>query len=177
MHKAVTENRSSLSLYSLKAALAKFPLSQAPQLLPSLRHPHPRIRLAASEILREMAKCDPAGKLALVQYKGVFDREFATLTSDADPEVRAIAAGVVAHLDDQAHGGSVTLVRNILRLEHSSFDMGYDNRMYGFAGRPRGVYMGFFNPTFYQVHQLAARLYGLLWGPVGYDFSGGMGIQ
>jgi len=39
MHKAVTENHSRLSLYSLKVAMAKFPLSQAPQLLPSLRHP------------------------------------------------------------------------------------------------------------------------------------------
>jgi tetratricopeptide (TPR) repeat protein len=78
---------------------------------------------------------------------------------------------------DQAHGGSVTLVRNVLRLEHSSFDMGYAGQMYGFAGRPRGVFMGFFNPTLYQVHQLTARLYGLLWGPVGYDLSGGMGIQ
>lgn len=99
MHKVATENRSSLSLFSLKAAMARFPLSQAPRLLPSLRHPHPRIRLAAAEIFREMAKCDTDGKLALVQYKDAFDREFARLTSDADPEVRAVAAEVIAHLD------------------------------------------------------------------------------
>ena len=37
--------------------------------------------------------------------------------------------------------------------------------------------MGFFNPTFYQVHQLTARLYGILRGPLGYDFSGGLGVQ
>ena len=99
MHKTVTENHSRLSLYSLKAAMAKFPLTLAPQLLPSLRHPHPRIRAAAAEILREMANSEPAGKPALFQYKSAFDRGLATLTSDADPEVRALAAEVITRLD------------------------------------------------------------------------------
>jgi HEAT repeat protein len=99
MHKAATENHSGLSLYSLKVAMAKFPLSQAPQLLPSLRHPRPRVRSAAAEILREMAKSEPAEKPALFRYKSVFERELAALSSDADPEVRALAAEVIAHLD------------------------------------------------------------------------------
>jgi hypothetical protein len=99
MDTAVTESHSALSLHSLKAAMAKFPLSQAPQLLPALRHPHPGVRLAAAEILREMAKREPAGNAALFQYKSAFDRELATLASDADPEVRAMAAEVIAHLD------------------------------------------------------------------------------
>jgi Flp pilus assembly protein TadD len=83
----------------------------------------------------------------------------------------------VAPLRQPARGGSVTLVRNILRFEHSSLDMGYEGRMYGFRGSPQTHYMGFFNPTFYQVHQLTARLYGALRGPLGYDFSGGLGVQ
>jgi hypothetical protein len=112
MHKAVTENRSNLSLYSLKVAMAKFRLSQAPQLLPSLRHPHPRVRSAAAEILREMAKSEPAGKPALFQYKSVFDRELATLASDADPEVRALAAEVIAHLDAAV---SSSVLRQVLQ--------------------------------------------------------------
>jgi hypothetical protein len=99
MEKAVTQNRSRLSLHSLKAAMANFPLSQASQLLPALRHPHPGVRAAALEILREMAKSKPAGKQALFENKSVFDRELATLTSDADPEVRAIAAEAMAHLE------------------------------------------------------------------------------
>jgi HEAT repeat protein len=99
LHQAVTEDHSSLSLYSLKAALAKFSLSQAPQLLPSLRHPHLRIRLAAAEIFREMAKSDSEGRLALVQYKDAFDRELAMLLADADPELRTTAAEVIALLD------------------------------------------------------------------------------
>jgi hypothetical protein len=78
---------------------------------------------------------------------------------------------------EQAHGGSLALVRNILRLEHSSIDMGYEGRVFGFAGSQPSVYMGFFNPSFYQVHQLTARLFGVLRGPFGYDFSGGLGVQ
>jgi hypothetical protein len=96
MDNTVTENHSRLSLHSLKEAMARFPLSQAPQLLPLLRHPHPRVRAAAAEILREMARSAPAGKQALFQYKSVLDRDLARLTSDADAKVRAIAAEVIA---------------------------------------------------------------------------------
>jgi len=78
---------------------------------------------------------------------------------------------------EQARGGSVTLVRNILRLEHSSIDMGYEGRVFGFSGPQPNVYMGFFNPSFYQVHQFTTRLFGVLRGPLGYDFSGGLGVQ
>jgi len=98
MNKAVTENHAGLSLHSLKAAMARFPLSQAPQLLPALRHPQPRIRAAAAEILLEMAKCEPAGMQALGEYKSAFDRELATLACDPDPEVGDIVAELIAYL-------------------------------------------------------------------------------
>jgi len=107
MNEAVTENRSGLSLHSLKAAMARFPLAQAPQLLPALRHPHPRVRLAVAEILREMAKGEPAEKQAFFQYESVFDRELATLSSDADPEVRAIAAELIPQLGPALSGHAV----------------------------------------------------------------------
>jgi HEAT repeat protein len=104
MDKAVTENHSRLSVHSLKAAMARFPLSQASQLLPSLRHPDPRVRAAAAEVLREMAKSAPAAKQAFLQYKSVFDRALATLTSDPDPEVRAIAYELIHYLKGAAPG-------------------------------------------------------------------------
>jgi hypothetical protein len=50
-----------------------------------------------------MAKSEPDVKQVLSKYKRTFEREMANLTSDADPEVRAIAAEVVAHL-----GGAVS---------------------------------------------------------------------
>jgi HEAT repeat protein len=99
MDLAASDSRRGLSLHSLKAAMAHFPLSQALQLLPAMRHPNPRVRVAAAEILREMAKREPAEAPALIQYKDVFDRELARLTSDVDPEVRAITSEVIAHLD------------------------------------------------------------------------------
>ena len=99
MDKAVSDKRCGLSLYSLKAALARFPLSQAVQLLPAMRHPNPRVRAASGEILREMAKRESAEARALVQYKSVFDREMAVLVSDANPRVRAIAIEVAELLD------------------------------------------------------------------------------
>jgi len=98
MGKAAAQNHSRLSLHSLKAAMAKFPLSQALQLLPALRHPLPQVRSAAAEILCEMAKREPAETRVLFQYKNVFDRELGTLVRDADPEVRAIAGEVIAQL-------------------------------------------------------------------------------
>jgi hypothetical protein len=76
-----------------------------------------------------------------------------------------------------ARGGSATLVRNVLRLEHASLDLGYAGRAFAFSGSQQQEYMGFFNPSFYQVHQVTARLYGPLRGPLGYDFSGGLGVQ
>jgi tetratricopeptide (TPR) repeat protein len=76
-----------------------------------------------------------------------------------------------------ARGGSATLVRNVLRLEHASLDLGYAGRAFAFSGSQQQEYMGFFDPSFYQVHQLTARLYGPLRGRLGYDFSGGLGVQ
>jgi HEAT repeat protein len=96
LDKTLTENRPGLSLHALKSAMVRFPISQAMQLLPALRHPHPRLRLAAGEILREMIKSDAAGKQALFQYRALFDRELAALAFDADSEVRAIAGELIA---------------------------------------------------------------------------------
>ncbi len=96
MDQAVAQAHSPLSLHSLKAAMASFPLSLSLQLLPALRHPHPHVRSAAVEILREMAKHEPAGTATLVQFKSVFAHELAKLTCDIDQEVRTIAGEVVA---------------------------------------------------------------------------------
>lgn len=78
---------------------------------------------------------------------------------------------------DRAHGGSLVLNRNLVRFERVSFDLGYSGLAYGYEGERRGVYLGFFNPAFYQRHLATTRLHGKLWGPVGYDFSGGVGLQ
>jgi HEAT repeat protein len=155
MHKMVTENHSCLSLYSLKVAMARFPLSQAPQLLPSLRHLHPRVRSASAEILREMANREPAGKPALFQYKSAFERELATLASDADPEVRALAAEVIAHFDTAVSG---PVLRQVLQDPQWSIRR---DALQTLAGRPGLLPMaevqGFLTDPHRMVRQAALR--------------------
>jgi hypothetical protein len=104
LDRAVTQDHSRLSVHSLKAAMARYPLSQAVQLLPLLRHPDPRLRAAAAEVLREMAKSVPAAKQSCLQYKSVLDRALATITPDPDPAVRAIAAELIHDLELVAPG-------------------------------------------------------------------------
>jgi len=85
-------------------------------------------------------------------------------------------AGIGA-IRQPARGGSATLVRNIVRLERAALDIGYSGRAFAFSGSQPQEYMGIFNPPFYQVHQVTAHLYGVIRGPLGYDFSGGVGVQ
>jgi len=78
---------------------------------------------------------------------------------------------------DQGHGGSLIFNRSFFRSERLSLDGGYSGVAYGYAGRRRNIFMGFFNPNFYQRHQLTTRIYGNLRGAWGYEFSGGIGLQ
>jgi hypothetical protein len=78
---------------------------------------------------------------------------------------------------DQAHWGEAEFIRNLTRSDPVSFDLGYEGLAYGFAGPRRIIFMGFFNPSFYQQHLLTGRLYGKFAGPVEYDFSGGVGVR
>ncbi len=78
---------------------------------------------------------------------------------------------------DQANGGSIIFNRTLVQSDHFSLEGGYEGVMYGFSGSSRNVFLGFFTPAFYQVHELVPRVYGTLWGPFGYDVSGGIGIQ
>jgi tetratricopeptide (TPR) repeat protein len=78
---------------------------------------------------------------------------------------------------DWGHGGDIVFTQGIVRRQHFSLDVGYRGTLYGYAGRTRGVFLGFFNPSFYQNQMLTGRIYGKLVGPIGYDIYGGMGLQ
>jgi tetratricopeptide (TPR) repeat protein len=78
---------------------------------------------------------------------------------------------------DQGRGGSIIFNRQVFHSPGFSLDAGYEGFIFGFAGQAQNVFMGFFNPSFYQRHEFVPRVYGPLWGPLGYDFSGGIGIQ
>jgi len=78
---------------------------------------------------------------------------------------------------DNAHFGEVDFNRVVATSDNISFDLGLESVWYGFGGRDREVFMGFFNPRLYQRYLLTPRIYGKLYGPVGYDLSGGVGTQ
>jgi hypothetical protein len=90
-------------LRSVKAALVSFPLGQSIDLLPSLKHSDPRIRLVAADVIREMVDREVAAGSDAVLNSDAFGPELVEvyltrLCSDENPEVRARAAPVIACL-------------------------------------------------------------------------------
>lgn len=92
-------------------------------------------------------------------------------------EVNGAPQGVVQADRDQGRGGSIVFTRHVFKSSGLSLDLGYEGVIEGFAGQGQNVFMGFFNPSFYQRHELVPRIYGTLFGPLGYDLSGGIGVQ
>ncbi|HEV2417875.1 MAG TPA: tetratricopeptide repeat protein [Terriglobia bacterium] len=78
---------------------------------------------------------------------------------------------------DHGDGGTATFTRNLIHVERFSFDAGYSGDAFGYAGGKKGVYLGFFNPAFYQSHFLTTRAQGTLWGPLQYTLVGDVGVQ
>jgi tetratricopeptide (TPR) repeat protein len=91
--------------------------------------------------------------------------------------VNGVPQGVVMADHDHGVGGTVAFNGQVLHSSGLSLDLGYEGAIYGFAGQGQNVFMGFFNPSFYQRHEFVPRIYGSLWGPLGYDLSAGIGIQ
>ncbi|HEV2176035.1 MAG TPA: tetratricopeptide repeat protein [Terriglobia bacterium] len=77
----------------------------------------------------------------------------------------------------QGTGGSLVFNHHFKRASRFSLDGGYSALAFGYDAPRRGVFLGFFAPSFYQRHLLTTRVYGKLRGPLGYDFSGGFGLQ
>ncbi len=78
---------------------------------------------------------------------------------------------------NRARGASFTFNRNIFRKRLGALDVGYSGLLYGFLGGPQKPFLGFFNPDFYQRHYVTTHIHGKLHGPLGYDFSSGVGVQ
>ena len=114
-------------------------------------------------------------------HLSAFDARFESEAYDhvTYANVKTKTGRLVHHVVDreQGGGGSLTLNWNAVRRPYFGFDTGYSALAYGFDGARRNVYLGFFNPSFYQRHLLTTRFYGKLSGPVGYDFSSGFGVQ
>ena len=95
-----------LSLRSLKMTLASFPLIYVADLGAMLQHPHRRVRFLAADLAAAMMEQSrdhvkrwylPHGPL----LDPIADIVLTGLITDQNPEVRARAADVIAHLDDE----------------------------------------------------------------------------
>jgi HEAT repeat protein len=105
LHAVIQKPSTHLSLRSVKSALVSFPLSQAPQLLPTLKHPHPRLRFLATDIIREMVEREAGAKedfaLDVTRFTPELAEHFLSqLSFDGNPDVRARAAPTLARLPD-----------------------------------------------------------------------------
>ena len=78
--------------------------------------------------------------------------------------------------EDTSHRAFIDFTQNVVRTEHIVFDAGYSGRMWGNPGDD-DVFLGFFNPVFYQRHLFDTRFYAKLAGPLGFNFLGGAGLQ
>lgn len=116
---------------------------------------------------------NPRTELHLAYWYGKYTSENYSHTV----EVNGTLQGVVLADRDQGHGGSIDFTLQVFKSSRLSLDLGYGGLIEGFAGQRQNVFMGFFNPSFYQRHELVPRIYGSLFGPLGYDLSGGIGVQ
>ena len=73
-------------------------------------------------------------------------------------------------------GASVSFDRKVFHWSSVNLDLGYSGIAYQLAGNEK-PYLGIFNPSFYQRHYLTTHVVGKIYGPLGYDFSVGGGIQ
>jgi tetratricopeptide (TPR) repeat protein len=78
---------------------------------------------------------------------------------------------------DKATGGTLDYDRTLIQSTNFSLDGGYSGEAFGYTGPSRGVYMGFFNPAFYQRHFAVVNGQGRLWGPLSFSFGAGFGLQ
>lgn len=78
---------------------------------------------------------------------------------------------------DTGNEGSLDFIYNVVHSRRFSFNAGYSGRVFGYAGGRQGVWMGFFNPAFYQYHALALGFEGQFRGPLSYTLVTDLGVQ
>jgi len=105
LHDVVLKPGTRLSLRAVKTVLVSFPLAQAPDLIPSLKHANRRIRFFATDVIREMSDRQAALDEDFALDFKVFPEDLrelflSQLGFDENPDVRARAAPVIARIPD-----------------------------------------------------------------------------
>lgn len=159
------EKRWSFDLTWSRSALAETPLAA---------------RLGVIESRREAGvnyRWNPRTEFHLTYYQARDTSEsYAHLSTAVNPNT---AQRIVINGRDYIKGSGGTLVfnRNLVHVGSFALDAGYSGKVYGYDGPRRGVFLGLFTPSYYQLHLLTTKLKAKVYGPLGYEFSGGIGIQ
>lgn len=111
LHKVILGPSNRLSFRTIRGSLASFPLGQAAELLPLLEHLHPRIRFAATEVIREMVERQAASDPDFTLSQEIFSFRLGEiflnqLAEDTNPDVRARTAAVIARLPEAPYPGA-----------------------------------------------------------------------
>ena len=118
----------------------------------------------------------PRTELHLTYYQGLYFSQVYEHVTNGIFRGEPVSISVARADRQRGRGGSIIFNQNLIRSRHLGWDLGYWGLVFGYSGPPN-VYMGFFTPSFYQRQLLTTRLQGKLSGPVGYDLSGGIGLQ
>jgi hypothetical protein len=78
---------------------------------------------------------------------------------------------------ENGSGGTAVFSRLIVNRERLVLDVGGSALLFGYDGPRRGVFLGFFTPSFYQRELFDSRVKGRLSKTFGYDVSASFGVQ
>ncbi|MGH9862613.1 MAG: hypothetical protein ACRD35_04240, partial [Candidatus Acidiferrales bacterium] len=78
---------------------------------------------------------------------------------------------------DHANVLRVVFNRNLYGSDRLAFDLGYTTSYQDFAGPKRDIFMGFFNPDSYQVHQATSRFWANLFPRLDFELRGAYGVR
>ena len=78
---------------------------------------------------------------------------------------------------ENGSGGTLTFNHRFLERDGLAVEAGASALLLGYDGPRRGVFLGFFTPSFYQRELATGRLSGQFTKRLGYDISAGFGLQ
>jgi tetratricopeptide (TPR) repeat protein len=78
---------------------------------------------------------------------------------------------------ERGSGGTLEFNRRIVGRERVTLQAGASAQLFGYNGPRRGLYLGFFTPSFYQRELFTTNLSGTISSRLGYALSTGLGVQ
>jgi cytochrome c-type biogenesis protein CcmH/NrfG len=120
---------------------------------------------------------DPRTNLQLTYYRERLTTEpYDHLVSPAVPTGSQALTVETADYENGS-GGTLTFNHRFVDREGLAVEAGFSALLLGYDGPRRGVYLGFFTPSFYQRELATGRLSGQFTKRLGYDISAGFGMQ